>query len=135
MSRKILIADDDYDNRNVLREALEAAGYQVLQATNGEEALEAAWKSSPDLIFLDLSMPKLNGWEVAKRIRATPKLARIPVFAFTAHALQGDEVKARAAGCDDYIPKPCIPREVVRKVRAWFGSRLETKVHGQDTDH
>ncbi|MBI4387061.1 MAG: response regulator [Elusimicrobia bacterium] len=135
MSHKILIADDDYDNRAVLKEALEAAGLNVILATNGEEALRMALEEAPDLIFLDLSMPRLSGWEVAKRIRAVPRIARIPIFAFTAHALQGDEVKARAAGCDDYISKPCIPREVVKKVRALLGSGQEANIHGQDTDH
>lgn len=117
MSATILIADDDYDNRAILRQALEASGFRVLEAVNGEEALQAVQAQSPDLILLDLSMPKMNGWEAAKRLRQLPQAAAVPIFAFTAHALQGDEVKARAAGCDDYVSKPCIPREVVEKIR------------------
>lgn len=129
MNLKILIADDDYDNRTILKEALEAAGCRVLQATNGQEAIDIALAEKPGLIFLDLSMPKLNGWEAAKRIRQTPEISDIPIFAFTAHALQGDETKAKAAGCDDYVTKPCIPRDVVQKVRNWFKQKNETKSH------
>lgn len=114
---KILIADDDYDNRTILKEALEAAGFQVVQATNGQEAIDMALKELPVLIFLDLSMPKMNGWEAAKSLRQFPQMAQVPLFAFTAHALQGDETKAKAAGCDEYVTKPCIPREVVKKVQ------------------
>ena len=79
MTKRILVADDDLDNRTIVREVLEAAGYDVLMATNGEEALEAACREKPDVLILDLSMPKMNGWEVAKRIRqkddaSTPSL-------------------------------------------------------------
>ncbi len=117
MNNRILIADDDYDNRMILKDALSAAGFEVLEAVNGIEAVKLASAEKPDLIFLDLSMPKLNGWEAAKQIRQMPEIAHTPIFAFTAHALAGDEHKAKAAGCDEYISKPCVPREVVEKAR------------------
>lgn len=117
MKPKILIADDDFDNRNILMQVLEANDYEVVQATNGEEAIDMALKELPCLIFLDLSMPKLNGWEAAKRMKQMPEIAHIPIIAFTAHALVGDEAKAKAAGCDSYISKPCAPREIVQKVK------------------
>lgn len=117
MNVKILVADDDYDNRAIIRQVLEAGGYQVLEALNGLEAVEKALAEKPALILMDLSMPKLNGWEAAKRIKQTPEIAGIPIFAFTAHALTGDDVKAKAAGCDGYISKPCVPRAVLQKVR------------------
>jgi two-component system cell cycle response regulator DivK len=120
MNGKILVADDDFDNRTIVREALEAAGYDVLMAVNGEEALEQTKREKPRVLLLDLSMPKLNGWEVAKQIRQEPELSGTVVIAFTAHALVGDELKAKAAGCDDYISKPCLPREVVEKVASWI---------------
>ena len=129
MNIKILIADDDYDNRTILSQALEASDFQIFQATNGQEAIDMAVKERPDLIFLDLSMPKLNGWEAAQRIRQLPEIAKIPIFAFTAHALQGDETKAKAAGCDDYISKPCNPRDVVNKVRTFFNLQREEVHH------
>jgi two-component system cell cycle response regulator DivK len=117
MNTKILVADDDCDNRVIIRHVLEAAGYQVVEAVNGLEAIEMALSQKPALILMDLSMPKLNGWEAARRIKQTPDLAGIPIFAFTANALTGDELKAKAAGCDDYISKPCVPREVVKKIK------------------
>ncbi len=123
MNLKILIADDDFDNRTILTQALEGAGFSVVQATNGQEAVDMALKELPVLIFMDLSMPKMNGWEAAKRLRQFPQMAQIPFFAFTAHALQGDETKAKAAGCVDFVTKPCIPREVVKKVQEWLKTR------------
>lgn len=123
MEFKILIADDDFDNRAILKEALGAAGFDVIEAVNGEEAVASALKELPDLIFLDLSMPKLNGWEAAKRLRGLAQTAAIPIFAFTAHALQGDEGTARASGCDEYVSKPCIPRDVVKKVSDYLRTR------------
>jgi two-component system, cell cycle response regulator DivK len=120
MIRKIVVADDDFDNRTIVQEVLEAAGYAVFLATNGEEALEQTRCEHPDVLLLDLSMPKINGWEVAKRIRQKPELSGTAIIAFTAHALAGDELKAQASGCDDYLSKPCLPKEVVLKVASWI---------------
>jgi len=120
---KILIADDDFDNRTILTQALEGAGFSVVQATDGQEAVDTALKELPVLIFMDLSMPKMSGWEAAKRLRQFPQMAQVPIFAFTAHALQGDETKAKAAGCDDFVTKPCVPREVVKKVQEWLKAK------------
>lgn len=123
MSFKILVADDEPDNRTILVDALEAAGYAVLCASNGVEALESATREPPDLILLDMSMPKMDGWEAARRLRQMPQTARIPLIAFTAHALVGEDAKAKAAGCDDYLSKPCRPREVVERVASWLERR------------
>jgi two-component system cell cycle response regulator DivK len=123
MSGKILVADDDFDNRTIMQEALEASGYEVILATNGQEALDTLTAENPGIMLMDLSMPKINGWELARRVRETPALAGTVILAFTAHALSGDELKARAAGCDDYIAKPCLPKEVVAKVRGWLERR------------
>ena len=123
MNGKVLVADDDFDNRTIVQEALEAAGYEVVLATNGVEALEKVAASTPDVLLLDLSMPKLNGWEVAKRIRQMPNHYGMAIIAFTAHALVGDELKAKASGCDDYISKPCLPKEVVEKIAFWVGRK------------
>ena len=120
MTHKILVADDDFDNRTIVQEALEAAGYQVVLAINGEEALEKISSEHPEVVLLDLSMPKINGWEVAKRVRENPALEDTPLIAFTAHALVGEELKAKAAGCDDYISKPCLPKEVVERIAHWI---------------
>lgn len=123
MSLKVLIADDEFDNRAILKAALEAAGCSVLEAVNGLEAVSAARAELPDLVLMDLSMPKLNGWEAATALRADARTAGLRIVAFTAHALAGDEEKAKAAGCDDYVAKPCVPREVVGKVLDWGARR------------
>jgi len=123
MTSKILIADDDFDNRTIVREALEASGFDVLLAVDGQEALEKTLQERPCVLLLDLSMPKLSGWEVARRVRERPELSGTAIVAFTAHALVGDELKAKAAGCDDYISKPCLPKDIVRKVSFWIDRR------------
>jgi two-component system cell cycle response regulator DivK len=122
MNTKILVADDDFDNRTIVIEALQAAGYDVLVATNGEEALEAILSARTHVVLLDLSMPKMNGWEVAKKVRESESLNVVALIAFTAHALVGEELKAKAAGCDDYLAKPCVPKDVVAKVASWVKS-------------
>ena len=120
MSVKILVADDDADNLAIAVVSLESAGFQVLTATNGLEAVDSAEKNNPDIIFMDLSMPKLDGWKAVEKIRQTPAIAKIPVIAFTAHAMVGDEAKARKAGVDDYISKPCRPADLVQKAKQWI---------------
>jgi two-component system, cell cycle response regulator DivK len=126
MNTRVLVADDDFDNRTIVQEILIASGYEVMIVTNGEEALEVALREKPDVLLLDLSMPKLNGWEVARRIRANPAMDGMALIAFTAHALVGDELKAKEAGCDDYLAKPCMPRDVVQKIAHWVGRRSRT---------
>lgn len=123
MSYTVLVADDDYDNRAILRHALEAAGWTVVEAANGLDAVEAAGCGNVDLIFLDMSMPGLDGWEAARRIRRNPVSGRVPILAFTAHAMPEDAARARAAGCDDYVSKPCSPRAVVAKAQGWLEGR------------
>jgi two-component system cell cycle response regulator DivK len=118
MKTRILVADDDADSRAVARDALTRAGFEVIEATDGVETLEAANRENPDMVLLDLSMPRMNGWEAARRMKSGPRSA-VPVVAFTAHALAGDKEKALSAGCDDYLPKPCTPRDVVRKAEQW----------------
>jgi two-component system cell cycle response regulator DivK len=132
MKHKILVADDDFDNRTIVQEALEAAGYEVVMATNGEEALEKIASEHPEVVLLDLSMPKINGWEVAKRIRENEALENMPIIAFTAHALVGEELKAKAAGCDDYISKPCLPKEVVERITHWIKEKANRPAGRQD---
>ena len=126
MPERVLIADDDEDNRAIMRRALLQAGYEVSVAKDGAEALERAEKDRPDLILLDLSMPGISGWEAAKRLKDVPHLRHIPVLAFTAHAMSGDDRLAREAGCDGYISKPCVPRLAV----AAFAERLARKAGG-----
>jgi CheY-like chemotaxis protein len=129
MKPKILVADDDADNRAIAQDALEMAGYDVVTATDGEEALEKISSEKPAVILLDLSMPKVDGWEVARRVRANQGLAHVPIIAFTAHALVGEELKAKSAGCDDYLSKPCVPKTLVARVAFWVG-----RTHSNSTE-
>ena len=121
MMTKVLVADDDADNRAIAQDALEMSGYEIVTAMDGEEAFEKIADERPSIVLLDMSMPKLDGWEVARRVRADPDLAHIPIIAFTAHALVGEELKAKSAGCNDYLSKPCMPKAIVEKVVLWIG--------------
>ena len=123
MNENILIADDDYDNRTIAATALLAAGFRVVEAEDGQKALELALKEKPDLVLLDLSMPGLDGWEVARRIRSGSPSPGPRLVAFTAHAMQGAEEAAKRAGCDGFLTKPCRPMDIVRCVQGWIEAK------------
>ena len=103
--KKVLIVEDTEFNRDLLVQLLED-DYEIATAEDGEAGIAGAEQERPDLILMDLSLPRIDGWEATRRIKALPALAQVPVIALTAHAMQGDEEKARAAGCDDYLTKP-----------------------------
>lgn len=126
MAHHILIVDDDPDNRAIAAAILQANGYTVTLAVNGIEGLECAGRIKPDLILLDLSMPKLDGWSTVKQLRTIPGLKTIPVIAFTAHAMTGDEQRAIKAGCDDYITKPCMPKQITEAVGKWLSRKASS---------
>lgn len=108
---KLLLVEDNELNRDMLSRRLERKGYQVVMAVDGAQGVEMAHSEKPDLILMDMSLPVLDGWSATKKIKASPETARIPVIALTAHAMEGDEAQARAAGCDDYDTKPIdLPR-------------------------
>jgi two-component system, cell cycle response regulator DivK len=119
MSRRILVVEDQEDNRRILRDLLTSAGYEIIQAENGEEALAAAARERPDLILMDIQLPLLDGYEATRRIKTDPALRAIPVIVVTSYALSGDENKARAAGCDAYVTKPFSPRALLAKIREY----------------
>ena len=116
----ILVVDDNETNRDILITRLEKHGYQLLQAADGEEALASVAQHNPDLILLDVEMPKLDGYEATRRIKADPDLKAIPIIVVTSYALSGDEAKARAAGCDAYVTKPYSPRQLLAKIREFL---------------
>lgn len=114
--KKILVVEDNLDNRRILVYRLRRIGeFEISEAGNGEEALTAVERDPPDVIFMDLKMPVMDGWEATRRLRQTSVGARIPIIALTAQAMAGDEQKALAAGCDDYVAKPIVDPEVVRE--------------------
>jgi two-component system cell cycle response regulator DivK len=112
MGKRVLVVEDDEDNRRIVTKILSLDGYEIAEAVDGAEALVMAREWHPDLILLDLGLPGLNGWEVERQIKADAALRAIPTIALTAFAMRGDEEQARAAGCDDYLPKPARPAEI-----------------------
>ena len=118
MSRKkILVVEDNEDNRHILVYRLRKIGdFDIIEAADGQEALDLIAQNPPDLMFLDLKLPILDGWETARRIRAMPgPISNLPIIALTAQAMVGDEEKALAAGCDDYIAKPIVNANIVKE--------------------
>jgi len=95
-------------------------GYEIAEAENGEEALAAITKQRPDLILMDIQLPIMDGYAATRRIKTDPALKSIPVIAVTSYALSGEEKKAREAGCDDYVPKPYSPRQLLAKIRQYL---------------
>jgi two-component system, cell cycle response regulator DivK len=121
MSKRILVVEDTEDNRQILRDLLTAAGYELIEAVDGETGVAMAGEHRPDLILMDIQLPMIDGYEATRRIKADPALAHIPIIAVTSYALSGDEEKTRAAGCDGYIAKPFSPRQLLGKVRELVG--------------
>ena len=120
MGNCILVVEDQADNRQILRDLLGNAGYDLIEAKNGEEALIAIGKQRPDLILMDIQLPMMDGYEATRRIRANPVMKDIPIIAVTSYALTGDDSKAFAAGCNAYVTKPYSPRALLAKVRDYL---------------
>ena len=120
---RILVVEDDDDNRGIVVKILTGEGYLTLEATDGRGALVLARREHPDLIIMDLAMPDLDGWETSRRLKADPKSADIPIIALTAFAMRGDEERARKAGCDAYLSKPCRPQAIRETVRRFVDQR------------
>ena len=117
MSKRILVVEDKPDSRQIIRDMLAPTDYEVTEAEDGEEALAAVARQRPDLILMDVQMPIMDGYTATRRIKADGSLRSIPIIAVTSYALSGEEKKARAAGCDDYVPKPFSPRQLLAKIR------------------
>ncbi len=120
MSKCILVVEDQEDNRQILRDLLGNAGYELTEAENGEEAIAAVARRRPDLILMDIQLPVMDGYEATRRIRSNTDLSSAPIIAVTSYALAGDEDKALAAGCNGYVSKPYSPRDLLAKVRAYL---------------
>ena len=120
MSKRILVVEDQEDNRQIIRDLLSTTDYEIIEAESGEQALEAVAKQPPDLILMDIQLPGMDGYETTRRIKANPALRLITIIAVTSYALSGEEQKARAAGCDEYVPKPYSPRQLLAKIRQYL---------------
>ena|SRR3972149_3912395 len=117
MAKKtILVVDDTEWNRDLIVQLLEDE-YTVIQAVDGEDGVRVAEQQKPDLILMDLGMPVMDGWEATRKIKANDALKHIPIIAVTSHAMVGDEIDARKAGCDDYLSKPVDDEELLKKIK------------------
>jgi two-component system cell cycle response regulator DivK len=119
-ARRILIVEDTEDNRQIMRDLLGGAGFELLEAYDGEEGVAMAGEHKPDLILMDFQLPILDGYEATRRIRANPSTKDIPIIAVTSYALSGDEAKAMSVGCSGYVAKPFSPRKLLAKIREFL---------------
>ncbi len=120
MTQRILVVDDQEDNRRILRDLLTNSSFEVIEARTGEEAITLAEAHTPDLILMDIQLPGIDGYEATRRIKAKPALRATPLIVVTSYALSGDETKAIAAGADAYVSKPFSPRALLAKVREFL---------------
>jgi len=123
MPKRILVVEDDADNRRIVVKALSLEGYEILEATDGRAAVATALRDRPDLVIMDLGIPGLDGWAACRQLKADPQCADIPIVALTAFAMRGDEERARKAGCDGYLAKPCRPQVIRDTVRRFLTPR------------
>lgn len=120
----ILLVEDNEMNRDMLSRRLVRYGHEVTIAVDGEEGVNKSQTAKPDIILMDMSLPKIDGWEATRRIKADPATAQIPVIALTAHAMPDDKEKALLAGCDDYDTKPVELPRLLEKIQAMIEQRV-----------
>jgi two-component system cell cycle response regulator DivK len=120
MSKRILVVEDHEDNRQILRDLLGNAGYDMVEAETGEDGLASAAAQRPDLILMDIQLPGIDGYETTRRLKADPALRTVPIIVVTSYALSGDDIKAHQAGCDAYVTKPYSPRQLLAKIREYL---------------
>ncbi|NVM21733.1 MAG: response regulator [Desulfobacterales bacterium] len=132
MPKKILIVDDNQDSRELVVKILKTRGYQTIEAADGQEALEKAVEERPDLILMDRSIPKMDGYEVTRRLKSRREFKDIPIVALTAHAMRGDREKALEAGCEGYISKPINVRELPELILSYLRGKKESILGGEE---
>jgi two-component system, cell cycle response regulator DivK len=119
----VLVVDDVDHGREIFAEYLEFRGFRVATAVDGLEAIAKTYELRPDIILMDLSLPGIDGWEATRRLKQDPRTSAIPIIAVTAHALASAHDKARAAGCNAVVTKPCLPKELEEEVRRQLEAR------------
>jgi CheY-like chemotaxis protein len=120
---RLLLVEDNEMNRDMLSRRLERKGYQVLIAVDGQQGIDVAQAEKPDLILLDMSLPVVDGWEAARRLKGSGGTRDIPIIALTAHAMSGDREKALESGCDDYDTKPVELPRLLGKIEALLAKK------------
>jgi CheY-like chemotaxis protein len=123
----ILVVDDYQDAREMYAEYLQFSGVRVAEARNGNEAVEQAFALKPDLILMDLSLPGIDGWEATRLLKASPETNHLLIVALSAHALATEGARARAAGCDGFIAKPCLPSDLVQEIGNYLKSQTTAR--------
>jgi CheY-like chemotaxis protein len=121
---KLLLVEDNEMNRDMLSRRLERKGYQVIIAVDGGQGVAMAQSERPDLILMDMSLPVIDGWTATKQLKSAPETSGIPIIALTAHAMAGDEQKARESGCDDYDTKPIDLARLLQKIETHLKGRV-----------
>jgi two-component system, cell cycle response regulator DivK len=119
----VLVVEDYQDAREMYAAYLKFSGYRVAEATNGVEAIEKTLELLPDIILMDLALPKMDGWEATKRLKSDDRTKHIPIVALTGHALAGHAEGARQAGCDSFVTKPCLPDALVAEIQRMLAAR------------
>jgi two-component system cell cycle response regulator DivK len=120
LPKKILIVEDNQDSRELVVKILKNRGYQLIEAVDGEDALEKAITESPDLILMDISIPKIDGYEVTRMLKSRKEFKYTPIIALTAHAMKGDREKAMESGCEGYIAKPINIHELPEQIKSYL---------------
>lgn len=127
----VLVVEDYQDAREMYAAYLQFSGYRVAEATNGLEAIEQANALMPDIILMDLALPKMDGWEATRRLKLQESTRHIPIVALTGHALAGHAEGAQQAGCDAFVTKPCLPDALVAEIKRMLASREHATVAGK----
>jgi len=120
-NQRVLVVEDNRDNMILIVDILESLDYDVIQAVDGERGVSLADSERPDLILMDLSLPKMDGWTATRHIKANEELQKIPIIALTAHAMMGDRERALEAGCDDYMTKPINLKVLAKMLTTFLG--------------
>jgi len=133
MSKKLILhIEDNPSNRKAVQHILRMTDYDLVEAVNGQEGLDKLETVTPDLILLDIQLPKVSGYDVARRIRADDRIKHIPIIALTSYALSGDDAKALEAGCNDYLSKPYRPRVLLEYLEKFLGPARQTSEEKSD---
>ena len=119
----VLVVEDYQDAREMYAAYLQFSGYRVAEATNGFEAIEKTVELLPDIILMDLALPRMDGWEATRRLKMDERTRHIPIVALTGHALAGHAEGARQAGCDSFVTKPCLPDALVAEIQRMLSTR------------
>lgn len=131
IQKKILVVEDNQDSRELVVKVLKNKGYQMIEAADGEEALEKAMAEKPSLILMDISIPKMDGYEVTSKLKSQEEFREIPIVALTAHAMKGDREKFIAVGFEGYISKPINVHEFPEQIRSYLRGRRESIIDEQ----